>query len=499
MSDLPAVERTSVLPAAAPDDTRPHRSGVSVRTRLTLTVALLTTLAMVTVGVVIQVVESARRDAAVVDEANQEVAELRQLVQEGVDPTTNRPFASAEPLLRTYMQRNVAAPHEMLVGWFNGGPELRSLQSPGPGLVSLPEFSEAVEGLLTTGGSRRIDTADHGEVLVTVQPVVGAASEGDAALVVASYFAQERQGLRDLLRTFAVVALLSVLLITGLAAWQGRRLLAPLRELSDTAREISGTDLSRRVPETGNDDLTELSRTVNAMLERLEATITGQRRFLDDAGHELRTPLTILRGHLELLDSGDPADVAATRDLLLDEVDRMGRLVEDLIMLAKTRRPDFVTRAPVDLDELTTTVLAKAERTADRTWQLDEVATSRVEADAQRLTQALLQLVDNAVKHTDPGDVVALGSSVSEGSVRLWVRDTGDGIAPEARTVVLERFGRAEVRSGDEGFGLGLSIVDAIAQAHGGRVVIDDTPGGGATVAVEFPHLPQEGMSWPAS
>lgn len=483
-------------PTSPPADTRPTRSGVSVRARLTLTVALLTTLAMTTVGVVIHVVESARRDAAVVDEANQEIAELRQLVDRGIDPDTNAPFVSAEPLLRTYLQRNVAGPHEMFVGWIDGGPELRSLQSPGPGLVRLPEFTSAVEGLLGTGGSRRIQTTEHGEVLVTVQPVVGAPREGEAALVVASYFAAERASLRDLMRTFAIVALLSVLLITGLAAWQGRRLLAPLRELSDTAREITGTDLSRRVPETGNDDITELTRTVNDMLERLEATITGQRRFLDDAGHELRTPLTILRGHLELLDADDPGDVAGTRALLLDEVDRMGRLVEDLIILAKTRRPDFLTPAPVDLDDLTTTVLAKAQGMADRDWHLDEVAVTRVVADEQRITQALLQLVDNAVKHTDAGDVVAVGSSVSEGNVRLWVRDTGDGIPPESRAVVLERFGRAEVRTGDEGFGLGLSIVNAIAQAHHGRVIIEDTAGGGATVVIE---LPQEDESWPAS
>ncbi|WP_420873107.1 sensor histidine kinase [Nocardioides daphniae] len=253
--------------------------------------------------------------------------------------------------------------------------------------------------------------------------------------------------------------------------------------------------MSRRVPETGN-DITQLTRTVNDMLERLETAFVGQRQFLDDAGHELRTPLTVLRGHLELLDASDPADVRATRDLLLDEVDRMGRLVDDLIMLAKSRRPDFLTPSPVDLDDLTTTVLAKARAMADREWQLDEVAPARVVADEHRITQALLQLVDNAVKHTNPGDTIALGSRVDGGTARLWVRDTGDGIAPEARTVVLQRFARAEVRPGDEGFGLGLSIVSAIAQAHGGRVVIEETEGGGATVIVE---IAVQEDSWPAS
>lgn len=492
MSGPSAAETTSVLPAV---DTRPSRSGVSVRTRLTVTVAVLTTLAMVTVGVVIYVIETARRDAAIVDEANQEVAELRQLVM-GVDPETQQPFASAERLLRTYIERNISGSHELLVGWIGSEPVLVGRSALGPDLASTPEFAAAVGRLVDSGGSERISTATEGEVLVTVQPVVGAAGEGNAALVIASSFAEDRRSLNALLRTFAVVALLSVLLITGLAAWQGRRLLAPLRDLSDAAREISGTDLSRRVPETGNDDITELTRTVNDMLERLETAFTGQRQFLDDAGHELRTPLTILRGHLELTDLTDPAEVESARDLLLDEVDRMSRLVDDLIMLAKSRRPDFLTPAPVDLDDLTTTVFAKAQAMADRDWQLDEVAPARVVVDEQRITQAVLQLVDNAVKHTSPGDVVAVGSAVVDDTARVWVRDSGDGIAPEALTVVLERFGRSEVRSGDEGFGLGLSIVDAIARAHGGRVVIEDTPGGGATVVVEFPV---EDEPWPAS
>ncbi|GGD30180.1 sensor histidine kinase [Nocardioides daphniae] len=501
----PAAEATAQLPVVrdARRDTRhqrtePHRtnaqrSGLSVRLRLTLTVALLTTFAMLTAGVVIHTIESARRDAAVVDDANQEVAELRQLVRNGVDPTTGTGFTSAEPLLRAFMERNVAGPHEMLLGWINGAAVLRSPSSPHPEIARDPAFTQVVDDLVTEGGSRRIDTA-YGEVLVTVQPVVG--DEQDAALVVASFFADEHESLNDLLRTYTVVSLLAILLITGLAAWQGRRLLAPLRDLSDAAREISGTDLSRRVPETGNDDITQLTRTVNDMLERLETAFVGQRQFLDDAGHELRTPLTVLRGHLELLDASDPADVRATRDLLLDEVDRMGRLVDDLIMLAKSRRPDFLTPSPVDLDDLTTTVLAKARAMADREWQLDEVAPARVVADEHRITQALLQLVDNAVKHTNPGDTIALGSRVDGGTARLWVRDTGDGIAPEARTVVLQRFARAEVRPGDEGFGLGLSIVSAIAQAHGGRVVIEETEGGGATVIVE---IAVQEDSWPAS
>src|SRR3546814_11101312 len=114
------------------------------------------------------------------------------------------------------------------------------------------------------------------------------------------------------MRTYAIFSLLSLGAITMLAGWQAGRLLAPLRQMSETAREISVTDLSRRLPETGNDDISALTRTVNQMLARLEESFTKPRQFLDSAGHELLTPLTILRGHLEVLAQGPPGEGAET-------------------------------------------------------------------------------------------------------------------------------------------------------------------------------------------
>ncbi len=148
------------------------------------------------------------------------------------------------------------------------------------------------------------------------------------------------------------------------------------------------------------------------MLARLELAFVGQRQFLDDAGHELKTPLTVLRGHLELLDPDDPDEVAETRALLLDEIDRMARLVGDLILLAKTDRPDFLAPSPVSVERLTHTLLSKARGLADRDWQLDGAAEGIVVMDEQRITQAVLQLADNAVKHTETGDTIAIGSEI---------------------------------------------------------------------------------------
>jgi signal transduction histidine kinase len=314
--------------------------------------------------------------------------------------------------------------------------------------------------------------------------------EDIGALVVVTFQDQTYDGLHDTMRTYAIVSALALLLVTGFAAWQSGRLLAPLRTLRETADEITETDLSRRLPVTGNDDITALTRTVNGMLDRLEEAFTGQRQFLDDAGHELKTPLTVLRGHLELLDVGSPEEIAETRELLLDEVDRMSRLVGDLILLAKSDRPDFITRRPTDLTGLTVDVLAKARGLGDRRWTLDETASVTADVDEQRLTQALLQLCDNAVKHTGAGDVVAIGSSYDGTSARLWVRDSGPGVPPEDRKQVFERFGRSAVPDEDEGFGLGLSIVRAIALAHGGTVELGDADPHGAVFTLVIPLDP---------
>ncbi len=318
------------------------------------------------------------------------------------------------------------------------------------------------------------------------------------------------------MRTYTIVALLSLFIISWVAWWQAGRLLGPLRALRRTADEISATDLSRRVPESGNDDITALSRTVNGMLDRLEAAFVGQRQFLDDAGHELKTPLTVLRGHLELLDGSDPAEFAETRDLLLDEVDRMARLVGDLTLLAKSDRPDFLSLGEIDPSELAVTVLAKARALGDRRWVLDPATSAvggvRVVVDDQRLTQALLQLADNAVKHTVPGDEIRIGATVGDGALRCWVHDNGRGVRPEDRQRIFERFSRARVPVADEGFGLGLSIVSAIARAHGGSAYVADVPAGsGARFVVEVPAVrpappqpltddqPTQEFTWPAS
>ncbi|SEC87856.1 Signal transduction histidine kinase [Nocardioides exalbidus] len=444
---------------------------VSVRTRITVVIAVLTAAAMTGAGGLVHALESSRIERQVNAQIDQEIAEFREL-QGQIDPYTGRRFDDVGSLLNVFLTRNVPDDDEMLVGYVRGEIPERTRNRYGQEVLDEPAFEAAVSELAGSGGTRVIESASFGETWVTVVPVLN--TQGRGALVIVNFLADEHEELEGTLRTYALVALLSLGLITAIAAFQSGRLLAPLRTLESTAREITATDLSRRIPEQGNDDITALTRTINGMLERLESGFAAQRRFLDDAGHELKTPLTVLRGHLELLDASDPVELAETQELLLDETDRMSRLVQDLILLAKSRRPDFLVLGEADLAGLTQSVLAKARGLGDRGWTLDESASGRAVLDEQRITQALLQLADNAVKHTDPGAEVAIGSARDGDVVRLWVRDTGDGIAPEDREAVLERFGRSHVRAGDDGFGLGLSIVRAIADAHGGEVRITD-------------------------
>ena len=231
----------------------------------------------------------------------------------------------------------------------------------------------------------------------------------------------------------------------GIVGYQvAGRLLSPLRSLRQTAQRITETDLSERIPvdQLASDEVGDLGRTMNAMLDRLTASFDNQRRLLDDAGHELKTPITIVRGHLELIDPDDPTDVIETRDLAIDELDRMRRLVDEILMLAKARRPDFVQPEPVVVADLLAGVLDKVVALGDRRWLIEATSNEVVTLDPQRITQALIQLVANALKFTSPGSVIALGGRLYGPEVRLWVRDEGTGIAADDRGRIFERFGR---------------------------------------------------------
>jgi two-component system, OmpR family, sensor kinase len=286
-----------------------------------------------------------------------------------------------------------------------------------------------------------------------------------------------------------------VLLLAAVLTWlSAGRVLAPLRRVTETARTISETDLSRRieVDQNDHDEIAEQARTFNAMLDRLEGAFASQRAFISDAGHELRTPITVIRGNLELLGE-DPAERRETIARVTDELDRMSRFVDDLLTLAKAERRDFLQPEELELDVLTDELLVQATALAPRDWQLERVGAGRLLADRHRITQAVMNLADNAVQHTGPGARICLGSELRDGQARLWVRDSGPGVEAEERERIFERFARArgEVRRSD-GAGLGLAIVRAIAEAHGGSVELESRAGFGSKFTLVVPALPAQ-------
>ena len=275
------------------------------------------------------------------------------------------------------------------------------------------------------------------------------------------------------------------------AAWLiAGRILRPLRDVDDTARSITDTDLSRRIPDRGGegDEFGDLVQTINGMLDRVEAAVSAQRRFSDDAGHELRTPITIVRGHLDVLNPTDPDDVKSTVALVDDELDRMNRIVSDLLLLARAEQPSFLHPKLVDVGTLTRDVFEKLGALGDREFILQAVEEMTAVLDAQRITQALLALADNACRYTSDGDRIGLGSAREKGLLKFWVSDSGPGIGDDDRARIFERFSRG--RPGgkrSDSAGLGLAIVRAIAVAHGGNVRLDSVAGHGATFTVLVP------------
>ncbi len=429
----------------------------------------------------------AQLDGDVSDALDQEVEELRRLAT-GSDPDTGEPFGDdVEAIFDTFLDRNIPVAGETYVTIIDGRPH-RSTASPVP-LLEDPELL-ARWGSLTGSEAGRIDT-DAGPARYQAVPL---AAEGTVpgVFVVVFFLEEGRDEVESFFRVSAVVSAL-MLLVTGALAWLvAGRVLRPVRDLTGVAKTISETDLGQRIEVRGNDEIAELARTFNTMLDRLQGAFDTQRAFVDDAGHELRTPITIVRGHLELMED-DAEDRRQTLEIVTDELDRMNRIVDDLVLLAKAERPDFLRPEDLDLEELLAGIDARAQPLgSDRRWTVAARA-GRLRGDRDRLTQAMLNLAANAVAHTQAGDTIEIGGRAVGDRIHLWVADTGEGVSEEDRAAIFDRFRRGRnARRRSDGAGLGLAIVTAIASAHGGTVGLESEVGGGATFTLDLPAYPAD-------
>ena len=230
---------------------------------------------------------------------------------------------------------------------------------------------------------------------------------------------------------------------------------------------------------------------VSAENERLLAT---QRRFLQDASHQLRTPITIALGHSELL-ARNLADNQDKRDInvIVGELNRLRTLSERLLLIAASANPDFLRPEPVELDQLLTDVLWRWQPAADRHWQLGQLDEVTVMADPERLGLAVDALLENATQHTGDEDLIRLSTVRDDlsGNAILVVQDTGSGIAPADLAHVFDRFATGTHTPGRHGTGLGLALVRAVAEGHGGQVRAQSTPGLGSRFELLLPLADQ--------
>ena len=347
-------------------------------------------------------------------------------------------------------------------------------------LVTPQEAARAQEGSFFL--TREVD----GE---PVRLLVSPADEG--TLVVGASLEDREEALDELLAQLFVVGPLALVLASAAGYLLATAALRPVEAMRREAAEISTDEVGRRLPlPRAHDEIRRLGETLNAMLGRLEEGLARERRFVADASHELRTPLALLQTELELAlrRPRTQDELEAALRSARDEVDRLSRLAEDLLVLARLDEGRLPLRTEsLDADELLQTVARRFDARASGEGRSLDVRAETVSfpGDRLRLEQALGNLVDNALRYG--AGTVRLEAARRNGGVELRVADQGKGFAPDLLPAAFERFTRRDEARSDGAAGLGLAIVDAIARAHGGSAGATNSPDGGATVVLMLP------------
>jgi two-component system OmpR family sensor kinase len=333
-----------------------------------------------------------------------------------------------------------------------------------------------------------------GRVRMLARPV---ATDARRLVVVAGASLEDRDdALADVLTSFLIGGPIAVLLASGIGYLLATAGFAPVEAMRRRATRISLTRRGERLPlPAAHDEVRRLGETLNDMLARLEASVERERRFLIDASHELRTPLAVLKAELETAirnERGHNPEVRASMIAALEETDHLAQLADDLLLIARAADGQLpVRREPVDIRDL---LERTAERFADRAGEqaraieIHVVGDLRVPMDPLRARQALGNLVDNALRHG--AGKIRLSAQEDGDAVEFDVRDEGPGFPPELAARAFERFARGDPTRPVTGAGLGLAIVRAIVEAHGGTTTIVDAPSSGATVRLRLPMRP---------
>jgi two-component system sensor histidine kinase MprB len=355
------------------------------------------------------------------------------------------------------------------------GPTGKSVVPTPPG-SKLPVDGRTLEVARRERGSYYTDVTLRGAHLRMY--VAPAAKAGQAVLVARSLSGVDR-ALNTLAWSLGITCLIGILLAAAIGAVVARGALRPVRRLMATAERVTHTrDLGERIETDGTDELGRLGATFNEMLDSLEGAIRSQRRLVADASHELRTPLTSLRTNVDLLRQGaelSPRDRERLLRDVTDELEELTALVANLVDLARGSQRDLHLQE-VDLDDVAEIVVRRANARFPAIEFTLAAESTTVWGDPEELERAIWNLVENAAKWSNGTGRVDV--AIADGEV--IVRDHGPGVAAADRPFVFDRFYRSEAARGQSGSGLGLAIVRQIAESHGGRVEVDDAPGGGA-------------------
>jgi two-component system, OmpR family, sensor kinase len=344
-----------------------------------------------------------------------------------------------------------------------------------------------------------------GEVVTTIE---GVGSARVLSLIVPLRVEQETVGVVQIAQSLRQVdRSLTILLLTMLGGgvialtaaargglWLTRAALVPIDTVSATATSIMrAEDLHQRVPVSpGTDELARLTSTINQMLERMERTFSAQQRFTADVAHELRTPLAAMRGNLEVLRRGAKLDPVLLDESLRDlesEVLRLTRMSNDLLTLAQADAGMALRQLPMQIDEVVLEVHRELRPLANGiAVRVDLDQQAAMIGDRDRLKQAIINVVANALQHTPSGGSVTITLRVEWARVAISVADSGPGIAADDLPFVFDRFFRASQSRSQGGAGLGLSIARWIVEAHGGAIKVSSQPGEGAVFTIDLPR-----------
>ena len=440
-------------------------------------------------------------DARVADDVHGDVTQMAGTLRT-LDPTTStqlvahlRMYIDSQPYSRASALLFAIVPGH---GTISNHPELFGSDRPDRGETSSQQREENVEGhALLTGplGQRTAIAPDVGLLRIDVRELTVAGTRvrlgaGESLQTVA----RAQHGVARSFLLAGAIALVLVLLASYLAGVVATR---PIRRLAAVAARVGDGDLYPRMYASHRSarEIQILADAFNHMLDRLEAAFARQREFVADASHELRTPLTVIAGQLEVLArraDPDHEEVERTQRLVAGEVARTARLVDDLVLLTSADHEQFLRRREIDLPGFVTDLWETTTAGRARRFDLGPIPDGVLDADPDRLAQALRNLIDNALAHTrEPDGHVSLAITTRAGGwIRFTVEDDGPGIPADQRDLVFERFHRVdEARDRHTGgAGLGLSIAQAIATAHGGHIRAAESSSG-ACLELDLPRF----------